>query len=327
MQVAVVLVKSWQRLNNAQYVLKEHPELFSSFAAAYRRQCEPRARQPDPFRSLSPCPAPRQHDAPHHAPTTRSPTTRPTTRGGATTPRAQMASAWRCQTRATTTGTSRATFATRSGAHLPRPSCSRALRKTCWTTRPRSTTPSRASTRASCTTPRRCARTRCRPHPTSRPRTSSCLATWRWTLSTGDWRARCARRYLSIAQCCMLHRSPTFEDIPCVPPRQTYVFESATQCAVVLKLLESGQLRTKWDFFEDYNTLCAAVEGMPPPPGLDASFARVVVLCAPARIACTAHVLRVPHVCLDNHIPAHAQARARRHALRHRLRLLHLHAG
>jgi len=64
-----VLVKSWQRLNNAQYVLKEHPELFSSFAAAYRRQCEPRARQRDPARSLSPCPAPRQHDAPRHAPT------------------------------------------------------------------------------------------------------------------------------------------------------------------------------------------------------------------------------------------------------------------
>ena len=205
-----------------------------------------------------------------------------------------MASAWRCQTRATTTGTSQVTLTTRSGVHLPRPSCSRALRKTCWATRPRSTAPSRASTRASCTAPRRRACTRCRPHPTSRPRTSSCLATWRWTLGTGDWRARCARRHLSIAQCCMLHRSPTFEDIPCVHPRQTYVFESATQCAVVLQLLESGQLRTKWNFFEDYNTLCAAVEGMPPPPGLDASFARVVVLCAPARIACTAHVLLVP---------------------------------
>ena len=60
-----MLVKSWQRHNNAQFVLKEHPELFSSFEAAYRRQCEPRARQPDPARPLSPCPAPRQHDAPH----------------------------------------------------------------------------------------------------------------------------------------------------------------------------------------------------------------------------------------------------------------------
>eukprot|EP00964_Phaeocystis_antarctica_P163624 scaffold140120_cov130-Phaeocystis_antarctica.AAC.1 len=66
MQVAVVLVKSWQRLNNAQYVLKEHPELFSSFAAAYRRQCEPRARELDPARSCPP--------APHPASTTR-PTT------------------------------------------------------------------------------------------------------------------------------------------------------------------------------------------------------------------------------------------------------------
>ena len=56
MQVRVELVKSWQRHNNAQYVLKEHPELFSSFAAAYRRQCEPRTsrRRAQPARSLSP---------------------------------------------------------------------------------------------------------------------------------------------------------------------------------------------------------------------------------------------------------------------------------
>jgi len=95
----------------------------------------------------------------------------------------------------------------------------------------------------------------------------------------------------------MLHassRSHIRRHTLCVHSWQAFVLESATQCAVVLKLLESGQLCTKWDFQQDYNTLCAAVEGMPPPPGLDASFARVVVLCARARIACTAHVLLVP---------------------------------
>ena len=51
-------------------------------------------------------------------------------------------------------------------------------------------------------------------------------------------------------------------------------------------MLSSGRLETKWDFLADYNTLSADVEGVPPPPGLEASFARVVVLCA-----CTARTV------------------------------------
>ena len=59
-----------------------------------------------------------------------------------------------------------------------------------------------------------------------------------------------------------------------------HVYESATLCEVVMELLKSGQIITMWDFLEDYNTLCTAVEGVSPPPGLKDSFARVVALCA-----------------------------------------------
>ena len=63
-----------------------------------------------------------------------------------------------------------------------------------------------------------------------------------------------------------------------------HVYESATLCEVVMSLLKSGEIMTKWDFLEDYNTLSAEVEGVPPPPGLKEPFARVVALCACTRL-------------------------------------------
>ena len=39
--VRIVLLKSWQRHINAQYVLQQFPALFPSFSSAYRRTCEP----------------------------------------------------------------------------------------------------------------------------------------------------------------------------------------------------------------------------------------------------------------------------------------------
>ena len=100
-----------------------------------------------------------------------------------------------------------------------------------------------------------------------------------------DWSTRCASRRLAIAQCRMAHASIALPHANTALP-QTYVIESALQCEVVLHMLSLKQLETKWDFFEEYNTLCTEVEGVPPPPGLKASFARVVVLCA-----CTARTV------------------------------------
>ena len=202
--VRIVLLKSWQRHINAQYVLQQFPALLPSFEAAYRRICEP----VEPAVLHSPPPPP----SPPHSHTLSCDRRWPA--GVAQSPslthtflRSQMARASKFHLRAISSGTSTATTRSPNGLCVPPPPCRRKLRVTYATTRRPLTAPSRASTRASSMTPPRCSRTSCRPQATSRDRTRCCLPTGRWTLSTADCWARCV--HICIYICTMLsHEAP-----------------------------------------------------------------------------------------------------------------------